>query len=86
MNTKLTLNLDARTIKKAKKLAVTNRTSLSKMVEVYFHMLTKNKDRQNDISPAIKELSGIIKLPRGFDEKKEYRKYILKKYSAKKNG
>ena len=32
------------------------------------------------ISPKVKSLSGIVKLPKNFDEKKEFHNYLEKKY------
>lgn len=84
MNTKLTLNLDVKTIKNAKKLAIKNRTSLSKMVEAYFTFITKDDDKNREISPVVQEISGIIKLPKKYQDKKEYRNHIVEKYLTKK--
>lgn len=81
MNSKLTLKLDTETIEAAKRYADYNKTSLSKLIEYYFQSVTKKRRKVTKIDPLVKELSGIIKLPRGFDYKKEYGKYVLKKYS-----
>jgi hypothetical protein len=35
---------------------------------------------KTDISPLVKSLSGKIKLPANFDYKKEYSRYLKKKY------
>lgn len=34
------------------------------------------------ISPKVKSLSGIVKLPKNFDEKKEYQNHLEKKYGV----
>ncbi len=84
MNTKLTLKLDSRSIKKAKEYANNQETSLSRLVESYFNFLTKDKKQKEEKPLLVRELSGIIKLPNKFNYKKEYKKHIIEKYS--KNG
>jgi len=46
-------------------------TSLSKLVESY---------NAQEISLLVKSMSGKVKLPKNFDEKKEYRKHLVSKY------
>ena len=36
--------------------------------------------KTENISPKVKSLSGIVKLPKNFDEKKEFHNYLEKKY------
>ena len=82
METKLTLSMDEVVIKKAKEFAKKNHTSLSQMIEDYFSNLTK-KERNHDkdeISPLVKNLSGVLQLPDNFDFKKDRIKYLDKKY------
>ena len=81
MNTKLTLKLNKRTIENAKRYARKNNQSLSSLVERYFNLISeKEKSPEIEISPNVKELSGIIKLDKYFDLKDEYRKHIMEKY------
>jgi hypothetical protein len=82
METKLTLRLNDRVIKRAKKYARQQKISLSKMIESYLDSLTKEKNAENEteITPLIQSLSGVIDLPADFDYKKEYRDYITEKY------
>ena len=77
MNKKLTLSLDQQIIERAKRYAINNNTSLSKMIEAYFDSLT-NDDEAKDIkiTPLVKSLSGVIKLPKDFDYKKSRSKYL----------
>lgn len=83
MNTKLTLKLEDNIIKKAKGYAEKNGRSLSELVENYFRVLTENDKNQNlPYSKIVEELTGVIKLKRNFDEKKEYSDYLLKKYNT----
>lgn len=86
MHQKLTLRVNSNIITKAKEYADTHNTSISKLVELYFYLLSQKKHRDDNISPAIREISGVIKLPKGFDYKKERQKDLLKKYLANKNG
>ena len=81
METKLTLRLNDRVIKRAKKYARQQKISLSKMIESYLDSLTKEKNAENEteITPLIQSLSGVIDLPADFDYKKEYRDYITEK-------
>ena len=82
METKLTLRLNDRVIERAKKYAKERRISLSKMIESYLDSLTREKkpEKETEITPLIKSLSGVIDLPADFDYKKEYRDYLKKKY------
>lgn len=79
MNTKLTLNLDKDIIFEAKNYAKNHKVSLSKLIENYLNSVTKESKRNSPVSPLVESLTGII--PNDFDEKKEYRDYINKKYS-----
>ena len=83
MNTKLTLNIEKDLIETAKKYARESRQSLSSLVQNYFkHLTIDNKNLDSiDISPNIKDLSGIISPDSDFDYKKEYIKHVIEKYS-----
>jgi hypothetical protein len=81
METKLTLKLNRRTIQKAKKYVLINNTSISKLVENYFDSLTvKDANPVDEISPVVKELSGVINLKGTKDRKTAYSKYLSRKY------
>ena len=79
MKKNLTLSLDASLIAKGKLYAKKHETSLSKLVEAYLIRLTANSEIE-EISPIVKSLSGVVKLPKNFNEKKEYQKYLESKY------
>ena len=82
MNVKLTLNLNKDIIERAKRYARNKNQSLSSLVQSYFIFLSeKNQLDEMEISPNVKELSGIISLDQEFDLKEEYGSYILEKYS-----
>lgn len=80
MDTKLTLKLDGDIIEQAKTYARRKNTSLSKLIESYLGLLIDPKDNQ-DVTPLVKSLSGVINLPKGVDYKKDYKKHLLNKYS-----
>ena len=79
MNTKLTLNLDKSTIEVAKNYAKSHHVSLSKLIENYLNSLTRETKQKSTVTPLVEGLTGII--PADFDERKEYRDYLDKKYS-----
>lgn len=82
MDTKLTLRLDDQVIERAKIYARTHKISLSKMIESYLDSVTKqnDKEKENQITPLVKSLSGVIDLPANYDYKKEYRDFLDEKY------
>lgn len=81
MDAKLTLKLSKRAIENAKRFARKNNQSLSSLVERYFNLLSeKERYSEIEISPNVKELSGIIKLDEYFNLRDEYRKHIMEKY------
>ena len=79
MDSKLTLKLNAGAIARAKAYAEKKNTSLSKMVEDYFNLLAA-EPRVRQISPLVRELSGIITLEPGYDHKDSYAGYLVEKY------
>jgi antitoxin component of RelBE/YafQ-DinJ toxin-antitoxin module len=80
METKLTLRLDKKIIDRAKDYAQNHNISLSKMVESFLDSLTKQKSKDIEITPLVESLSGVVKLPKDFDYKKEYANYLTEKY------
>lgn len=82
MNVKLTLNLNKDIIEQAKLYAHDKNQSLSSLVQNYFLFLAeKNQVDEIEISPVVKELSGIIKLDNDFNLREEYGSYIMEKYT-----
>ena len=58
-----------------------NNTSISKLVENYFDSLTiKDNNSEIEISPVVKELSGVIKLKKNHNRKEAYAIYLNEKY------
>ena len=72
MNAKLTLQLEKEIIEKAKSYAKNKNQSLSSLVQDYFNFLSEGKPEEDiEISRNIKEISGIIKLKKDFNMKKD---------------
>ncbi len=82
MNAKLTLKLDKDVIAQTKLYARDKRQSLSALVENYFRILIgcDNGAASPDISPTVRELSGIINPDSGTNRHDEYTDYLLEKY------
>jgi hypothetical protein len=80
MDTKLTLKLDKEIIERAKLYAETKKISLSKLIETYLQLLTKENNGKDKISPLVESLSGVIDLPKDYNEKDDYSDYLMEKY------
>jgi hypothetical protein len=80
MDTKLTLKLEQDIIEKAKDYAKLRKISLSKLIENYLQRITNEPKESEKITPLVKSLTGIIKLPKDFDHKKAYADYLTSKY------
>ena len=74
MNKKLTLKLDGAVIDRAKEYAETNHESVSGLVERFLKTLTETKKPgSSQMHSLVEELSGVITLPPGYDEREDYR-------------
>ena len=80
MDTKLTLKLDKEIINRAKLYAESKKISLSKLIESYLQVLTKESSSKENITPLVESLSGVIELPENYDDKVDYTDYLTKKY------
>ncbi len=80
MDTKLTLKLDKEIINRAKLYAESKKISLSKLIESYLQVLTKESSSKENITPLVESLSGVIELPNNYDDKVDYTDYLTKKY------
>lgn len=80
MNTKLTLKLNGEIIEHAKTYAKKKNISLSKLIESYLGLLVYPNEEE-EVTPLVKSLSGVINLPKNFDNKTAYREHIQNKYS-----
>ncbi len=82
MESKLTLTLQKKTIEKGKAYARKKRTSLSKLVEKYIDQIVKEPGEE-EISPLIKSLSGVLKDKNANKNWKEHRKDYAASLSKK---
>ena len=80
MTTKLTLTIEDKVIRSAKKYAQQKGKSLSHLVENYLRSIEIGETSGTTLSPKVSKLMGIIKLPEGFDYKTELTKSLAKKY------
>lgn len=80
MDKKLTLSLNGNIIETAKHYAKSNNISLSKLIESYLGTLTKREKKENEITPLVKSLSGVISIDDDLDIKDEYAQYLMEKY------
>jgi hypothetical protein len=80
MDTKLTLKLNGNIIEQAKTYAKKKNTSLSKLIESYLGLLVDPSENQ-EVTPLVKSLSGVINLPKNTDIKKEFKKHLTSKYT-----
>jgi Family of unknown function (DUF6364) len=80
MDTKLTLKLEQGIIEKAKDYARLQKISLSKLIEGYLQRITSEPGESEKITPLVKSLSGIIKLPKDYDHKEAYADHLTAKY------
>lgn len=80
MDKKLTLSLNEKIIETAKLYAKSNNISLSKLIESYLGTLTKREKKENEITPLVKSLSGVISIDDDLDIKDEYTQYLMEKY------
>lgn len=81
MGTKLTLLMDEKLIKTAKKAAGLRKTSLSKMVSDYFKFILAQQKKEFIESPILSEIAGILHTK--VDNKKllaDYKRHIERKY------
>ena len=83
MDKKLTLKLDGAVINRAKEYAELNHESVSGLVERFLKTLTDSKTkREIGRSSLVAELSGVIALPEGYDEREDYRLSKVSRYNV----
>ena len=81
MTTKLTLTLDDKVIRNAKRYAKAKGRSVSDLVESYFKSITEHKDNQSEeFTSSVKSLMGSFKAPKDFDYKNVLQDEIKRKY------
>ncbi len=80
METKLTLRLNKEVIEEAKKYALSQNISMSKMIETYLKSIVKSRNQKITITPLVESISGIIQLDEDIDYKKDYNSFLKEKY------
>ena len=79
MTTKLTLTVVKSVIERAKLYAKNTGRSLSEIIESYLMTIT-NESENDELSPKLKKIVGVVNLPENFDEKAELRSALEKKH------
>jgi hypothetical protein len=83
MDKKLTLKLDGGVIDRAKEYAEVNHESVSGIVERFLKTLTEEpKGRTIGKGSLVSELSGVISIPAGYDERADYRLSKVTRYNG----
>ena len=77
MQTKLTLRLDDKLIKRAKTVANKSGKSVSQLVAEYFSLLNAQSPPEPEITPTVQRLKGVLK--KSIDVQ-DYQKYLEEKY------
>jgi len=82
MDAKLTLKLEKNTISKMKLYAKEHETSLSQLVENFFETMAVYSTGKTvpETSGRVREITGVVKLKKGFNRKKDYADYLVRKY------
>ena len=78
---KLTLKLDHEVIERTKEYAKERHLTLSGMVENYFRALTGNQPVRRQLTPLVRELSGVAPAKAGRRWKQSYADHLAKKYA-----
>ena len=78
MNTKLTLRLEQRLVRRAKAYAKRAGKSVSQVVAEYFSLLGQSDDgEETELSPTVRSLKGALKSDRG--SRSDYRRHLEEK-------
>jgi antitoxin component of RelBE/YafQ-DinJ toxin-antitoxin module len=81
MDTKLTLNVDSDLIQSAKSYAKEKGRSLSDLFEMYLRsLINKNEIMEEELTPKVRSLLGLFKMPEDFNYKKELSDQLSRKY------
>jgi len=80
MATKLTLTIEKSVIERAKTYARNSGRSLSELVENYLASITNHEGDDEKVSDKLRSITGVVKLPKDFDEDKALRNYLENKH------
>ena len=78
VKTKLTLRIEKDLVENIRKLSKRKGESVSKIVENYFKLTLKNKEKKEELTPTVKKLKGILKNKKVSE--KDYKKHLEEKY------
>ncbi len=78
MKTKLTLRMEKDLIESIKEFSQKKGQSVSKIVENYFKLILKDKEKNEELTPTVKKLKGILKDKKISEE--DYKKHLEEKY------
>ena len=78
MDIKFTLKLNKEIIEKAKLYEASKQVSLSKLIENYLILITKEPLEKT--TPLVDSLSGIIELTSDYNDKDDFSAYLSEKY------
>ena len=78
MNTKLTLRMDEKTVRKAKMEAKRRGKSVSQMVAEYIESIGLQQNSEKDLPPTTASLVGILKGKKISEE--DYKAHLREKY------
>ncbi len=78
MKTKLTLRIEKDLIENVKELSQKKGKSISKIVENYFKLILKDKEKNEELTPTVKKLKGVLKDKKISEE--DYKKHLEEKY------
>ena len=82
MDAKLTLKLEREVIDRAKRYARQRNQSLSRLIENLLRAIVtgEKKDADDEITPRVKRLSGVLRTLPDLDEKEAITDYLLRKH------
>lgn len=81
MSDKSAIYFDDELITKAKIYAKKKGISLSKLIENYLRFIIESENKDPEITPVVKSISGILDISNVKDIEKEYKKHLIKKYT-----
>jgi hypothetical protein len=67
-------------VNNVRRIARKKKVTLARLVEAYLKQIIRKSAEEPTISPLVKSMSGVMKLPKDFAHKKAYTGYVSKKY------
>jgi hypothetical protein len=82
--TKLTLSVEEAVVEKAKRMAKSNKTSVSAMFSHFVESAAASRGQPPKIGPLTRKLTGIVRLPPGKDDRELIEEALMDKYGIRK--